>query len=194
MVSVRHAVIAAGIAASSPLVAQSSAITEGGSAFAFTMNGVEMTITRTGPSCSPSCIQPMTAAAGVETLGELEVIGFLQNVVSTGSGLLVDVRMPGTFSSGSVPGSVNVPVATFKPDNPYRADLLSALGVSNPETAPNFASAFSLVIIGNGPDDGAARDAIQHLLGAGYPPNKVKYYRGGASTWSALGLNISVGQ
>ncbi|MBM2321555.1 MULTISPECIES: rhodanese-like domain-containing protein [Marivita] len=194
MVSVRRAVIAAGIAAGSPLVAQSSAITEGASAFAFTMNGAEMTITRSGPSCPSSCIQPMIVAAGIDTLGELEVIGFLQNVVSTGAGLLIDVRMPGTFSSGSVPGSVNVPLATFKPDNPYRADLLSALGVSNPETTPNFAAAFSLVIFGNGPDDGAAHDAIQHLLGAGYPPSKIKYYRGGASTWSALGLNISVGQ
>lgn len=194
MVRVRRAVIAAGFAAGGPLMAQSSAITEGATAYAFTMNGVEMTVTRSGPSCPSSCIQPMTISAGVETLGELEVIGFLQTAVSTGAGLLVDVRMPGSFSSGSVPGSVNVPMATFQPDNPYRADLLSALGVSNPETAPDFAGAFSLVVFGSGPDDTAARDAIQHLLGAGYPPGKVKYYRGGASTWSALGLNITVGQ
>ncbi|MCI5109565.1 MAG: rhodanese-like domain-containing protein [Marivita sp.] len=194
MVSVRRAVLAAGIAAGSPLIAQSAAITEGASAYSFTMNGVEMTITRSGPSCPSSCIQPMSAAAGVETLGELEVIGFLQNAVSTGTGLLVDVRMPGTFSSGSVPGAVNVPVATFLPENPYRNDLLSALGVSTPETAPGFAGAFTLVLFGNGPDDAAARDAITHLLGAGYPPSKIKYYRGGATTWSALGLNISVGQ
>ncbi len=194
MVSVRRAVIAAGLAAGSPLVAQSSAITEGATTFAFSLNGVEMTVTRSGPSCPSSCIQPISIAPGVETLGELEVIAFLQNAVSTGTGLLVDVRMPGTFSSGSVPGSVNVPLATFQPDNPYRTDLLSALGVSNPETAPSFAGAFSLVIFGNGPDDSTARDAIRHLLGAGYPPAKIKYYRGGASTWSALGLNISVGQ
>ena len=194
MVSVRCAVSAAWIAAGSPLIAQSAAITESASAFSFTMNGTDMTISRIGPSCPSSCIQPMTAAAGVETLGELEVIGFLQNAVSAGSGLLIDVRMPGSFSSGSVPGAVNVPVATFLPDNPYRADLLSALGVSNPETAPGFAGAFTLAIFANGPDDSTARDAIQHLLGAGYPAAKIKYYRGGASTWSALGLNISVGQ
>lgn len=194
MVSVRRAVIAAALAAGSPLGAQSSAITEGASSFAFTMNGAEMTVTRSGPSCPASCIQPMIVAAGVETLGELEVIGFLQTAVSTGAGLLIDVRMPGTFSSGSLPGSVNVPLATFLPDNPYRPDLLSALGVSSPETAPDFAGAFSLVIFGNGPDDAAARDAIQYLVAAGYPPGKVKYYRGGATTWSALGLNISVGQ
>ena len=194
MVSVRRAVVAASIAAGSPLIAQSAAITEGASAFSFTMNGAEMTVTRSGPSCPSSCIQPMTAATGVETLGELEVIGFLQNLVSSGSGLLIDVRMPSAFSSGSVPGAVNVPLATFLPDNPYRTDLLSALGVSTPETAPNFGGAFTLVVFGNGPDDSTARDAIQHLMAAGYPASKLRYYRGGATTWSALGLNISVGQ
>ncbi len=194
MVSVRCAVTAAVIAAGSPLAAQTAAITDNASAFSFTMNGAEMTITRSGPSCPSSCIQPMTPAAGVDTLGELEVIGFLQNAVSNGSGLLVDVRMPGTFSSGSVPGAVNVPVATFMPDNPYRSDLLSALGVNTPDSSPGFGAAFSLTIFGNGPDDRAAQDAIQHLLGAGYPPSKIKYYRGGVTSWSALGLNISVGQ
>ncbi len=194
MVLVRRAVVTAVLAAGSPLFAQSAAITENANAFTFTMNGAQMTVSRNGPSCPSSCIQPMTAAAGVDTLAELEVIGFLQNAVSNGSGLLVDVRRPGTFSSGSVPGAVNVPVDTFLPENPYRTDLLSALGVSNADTTPNFAGAFTLVIFANGPDDSSAHTAIQHLLSAGYPPDKIKYYRGGASTWSALGLNISMGQ
>ncbi len=194
MVSVRRSVIAAAIAAGGSVSAQSAAMTENATAFKFSMNGVEMLITRSGPTCPSSCIQPMTPAAGVETLGELEVIAFLQNAVSNGTGLLIDVRMPATFSSGSVPGAVNVPVATFQPENPYRADLLSALGVSNPETSPSFAAAFTLAIFGNGPDDVSARDAIQHLLAAGYPAGKIKYYRAGASTWTALGLNTAVGQ
>ncbi|MGJ8603269.1 MAG: rhodanese-like domain-containing protein [Marivita sp.] len=194
MVPVRRAVIAAALVSGTSIYAQSATITENASAFTFTMNGTEMTVTRSGPSCPSSCIQPIAVAAGVETLGELEVIGFLQTAVSNGSGLLVDVRMPRTFSSGSLPGAVNVPVATFLPNNPYRSDLLTALGVSNADNAPVFGTAFTLVVFGNGPDDGNARDAIQNLLVAGYPTDKIKYYRGGASTWSALGLNISVGQ
>lgn len=178
----------------SPLLAQSSAITETARSFSFLMHGNEVTISRQGPSCPSSCVQPIQVAPGVDTLGELEVIAFLQNAVSTGSGLLVDVRMPSSFSSGSVPGAVNVPIATFAADNPYRDDLLSALGVTSVGTVPNFGSAFSLVIFGGGTDDKDAPTAINSLLDAGYPAGKIRYYRGGASDWTRLGLNLSVGQ
>ncbi|MFP7672044.1 rhodanese-like domain-containing protein [Marivita sp. S0852] len=178
----------------SPVAAQSSAITETTTTFTFNLNGTEMTVSRTGLSCPSSCIQPMQAALGVTTLAELEVIAFLQEAVGSGTGLLVDVRMPDRFSSGSLPGSVNVPVATFQPSNPYRDDLLSALGVTNLATTPDFSNAFSLVIFANGPDDTGAVDAINSLLDAGYPAGKINYYRGGASSWTTLGLNLSVGQ
>jgi rhodanese-related sulfurtransferase len=178
----------------SPLLAQSSAITETARSFSFLMHGNEVTISRRGPSCPSSCVQPIQVAPGVATLGELEVIAFLQSDVSTGSGLLVDVRMPSSFSAGSVPGAVNVPVATFARDNPYRDDLLSALGVTGVGATPNFGSAFSLVIFGDGTDDSDAPEAINSLLDAGYPAGKILYYRGGASDWTQLGLNLSVGQ
>lgn len=197
MVSVRQAACAAFVAALSaggPLSAQSASITEIASSFSFVLNGTEITVTRTGPSCPSSCVQPIRVSSGVDTLGELEVISFLQTAVSGGSGLLVDVRAPARFSSGSVPGAVNVPLATFLPENPYRSDLLSALGVTNANAAPGFAQAFTLVLFGNGPDDADAPNAIGHLLDAGYPDAKIKYYRGGASTWSTLGLSNSVDQ
>jgi Rhodanese-like domain. len=194
MVPVSWAVAVAVALAGSPLFAQSSAITETERTFSFTLHGSDITISRTGPACPTSCVQPMRVAPGVDTLGELEVIAFLQSAVSSGSGLLVDVRMPGRFSSGSVPGAVNVPVATFAPDNPYRTDLLSALGVIDAGGVPNFAGAFSLVIYGGGADDGDAPDAINSLLDAGYPAGKIQYYRGGLEGWTNLGLNLSVGQ
>ncbi|MCK0150293.1 rhodanese-like domain-containing protein [Marivita sp. S6314] len=178
----------------SPLAAQSAAITDTATTFSFTMNGTEMTVSRRGASCPTSCVQPMQIAPGVATLAELEVIAFLQDAVSDGTGLLVDVRMPGTFSSGSLPGAVNVPVATFQPSNPYRNDLLSALGVTNLGASPGFSNAFSLVIFAGGADDQNAADAIKSLLDAGYPASKIRYYRGGASSWTTLGLNLSVGQ
>lgn len=194
MVLVRCVGSAAFLIAGGPLLGQSAAITESESSFSFTMNGSNMRVTRSGPSCPSSCIQPMRAAAGVETFGELEVIDFLQDSVSDGSGLLIDVRMPSTFSAGTVPGAVNVPVKTFRPDNPYRSDLLSALGVQTPDSRPGFADAFTLVIFGDGPDDADATAVIDHLLDAGYPAGKISYYRGGAARWSALGLNTTVGQ
>ncbi|WP_218588630.1 rhodanese-like domain-containing protein [Marivita hallyeonensis] len=158
------------------------------------MNGTEMTISRQGPTCPGSCIQPMQVAPGVRTLGELEVIAFLQSTVEAGSGLLIDVRMPGTFMSGSLPGAVNVPVATFSTDNPYRDDLLSALGAETSGNTRSFSNAFTLLVFGEGADDRSATDAITGLLDAGYPENKILYYRGGTADWTRLGLNLSVGQ
>lgn len=194
MVPVFRAVGLAVALLGSPVFAQSSAITETARTFSFVMHGNEVTISRRGPSCPGSCVQPIQVAPGVATLGELEVISFLQTMVSTGSGLLIDVRMPAEFSTGSVPGAVNVPLATFAPDNPYRDDLLSALGVTGIGAVPNFGSAFSLVIFASGTDDADAPDAINALLDAGYPAGKIQYYRGGTSDWSRLGLNVSVGQ
>jgi rhodanese-related sulfurtransferase len=178
----------------SPLLAQSAAITENARTFSFNMNGTELTISRSGPSCPNSCIQPISVTEGVTTLGELELIAFLQTTVGRGAGLLVDVRMPARFSAGTIPGAVNVPVAAFAPDNPYRTDLLSALGASNVQATPNFDAAFSLVLFAGGPDDKIAPDAIRNLINAGYPPGKIQYYRGGTADWSTLGLNLSVGQ
>lgn len=175
-----------------PVLAQSSTVGESASSFTFTLNGAELTITRDGAGCPSSCIQPIAVAGDVRTLGELELIAFLQDTVSSGTGLVIDVRMPDRFAGGSIPGAVNVPVATFAPDNPYRGDLLSALGVTNPGGSPDFARAFSLVLFGNGPDDPAAPDAIASLLDAGYPPDKIHYYRGGAADWTTLGLNLAV--
>lgn len=178
----------------SPVFAQSTAITETARTFTFSLQGSEVTISRNGPTCPGSCIQPMAVAPGVDTLGELEVIAFLQSAVSNGSGLLIDVRPPSGFSSGAVPGAVNVPVATFAASNPYRNDLLSALGVTNVSANPNFSGAYALVIYGSGADDGDAPEAINALLDAGYPAGKIHYFRGGATDWVQLGLNLSVGQ
>lgn len=178
----------------SPGFAQSSAITETARTYTFSMQGSEVTISRNGPPCPGSCLQPMSVAPGVDTLGELEVIAYLQGAVSNGSGLLIDVRTPRDFSTGAVPGAVNVPVATFAPNNPYRNDLLSALGVKDVSTNPNFNRAFSLVIYGSGSDDRGAQDAINDLLNAGYPAGKIFYYRGGASDWAQLGLSLALAQ
>lgn len=194
MVPVFRAVLLTFAFSASPLIAQSSAITETARTFTFSMNGNDVSISRRGPPCPSSCVQPMQVSPGVSTLGELEVIAFLQNAVSGGSGLLVDVRTPNAFSTGSVPGAVNVPVATFAHDNPYRADLLSALGVTTSSGALNFGGAYKLVIFGGGPDDSDAPDAIESMLDAGYPAGKIQYYRGGLSDWTTLGLNLSVAQ
>lgn len=171
-----------------PVGAQSSRISESRDAFQFAVNGAPVSITRSGPSCPPACVQPMQAAPGVATIGELELLDFLELFVSGGSGLLVDIRLPEGYAVGTIPGAVNVPSATLRPANPYRDDLLNALGVRSGD----FSGAYDLAIFGTGADDANAPDSVRSLLEAGYPASKLKYYRGGLSAWIGLGLNTAV--
>ncbi|WP_212591570.1 rhodanese-like domain-containing protein [Antarctobacter heliothermus] len=127
------------------------------------------------------------AAPGVGTVGELEVLEFLEIFVGGGQGLLVDARLPAAYAAATLPGAVNLPAQTLRADNPYRDDLLTALGVRNGDHA----GAFDLVFFGTGADDQDAPNALRRLLETGYPATKLKYYRGGLDSWRALGLTVA---
>ena len=173
-----------------PALGQESRISEDVGSFSFTLSGRSVTIDRRGAACPPACLQPMQAASGVSTIGELELLDFLDLFVSTGQGLLIDARLPDGFAMGTVPGAVNVPFATLRPDNPYRDDLLAALGVRNGD----FGGAFDLVLFAGGADSPEAPQALRSLIDAGYPASKLKYYRGGMTAWQGYGLTVVPGQ
>ncbi|MFW2541058.1 rhodanese-like domain-containing protein [Primorskyibacter sp. 2E107] len=180
----------AAILMAAPLCAQNTRISEDRDAFSVSLNGVSVRIERSGPACPPACLQPMQAAPGVTTIGELEILDFLDLFVAAGQGLLIDARLPAAYGSETIPGAVNVPAATLQPGNQYRDDLLNALGVRNGD----FSAAYDLVIFDGGADAPAAAEAVRDLLGAGYPATKLKYYRGGLSAWTGAGLSIAQGQ
>lgn len=144
--------------------------------------------TRTSRPCPPFCIAPMTVAPGVGTLGELEVIAFLEDRVAQGTGVLVDSRLPDFFIKGAIPGAVNVPFTALDPANPYRDAILEALGAVRQGGGWDFAGAQHLALYCNGPWCDQSPRAIQHLLEAGYPAAKLHYYRGGMQDWLSLGL------
>jgi rhodanese-related sulfurtransferase len=147
---------------------------------------------RTARACPPFCIQPIRVAPGVATLGELELIAFLQEQVASGAGLLIDARLPEWHAKGTIPGAVNVPFATLAPDNPLREDLLLALGVTRlGEGQYEFSAAMEIALFCNGAWSDQAPLALQYLLEAGYPPEKLRYYRGGMQDWQVLGLTVA---
>lgn len=142
-------------------------------------------------TCPEHCIEPANAAPGVATLTELEVFGFMQQNVSMGSGLLVDARLPAQYAGGSIPGAISVPAATLVTNNPYREDLLLALGAKGTLGQMDFSGAFDLLVFDDGPWSPTARQAVQLLLEAGYPAQKIFYYRGGLQMWHIFGLTVS---
>jgi rhodanese-related sulfurtransferase len=143
---------------------------------------------RTSRPCPPFCIAPMTVAPGVETLGELELVAFLETTVARGRGVLIDSRLPEFYVKGAIPGAVNVPFTALDPANPYRDAILEALGAVRQASGWDFSGAQELAMYCNGPWCEQSPRAIRHLLDAGYPAAKLRYYRGGMQDWLSLGL------
>ena len=150
--------------------------------------------TKTSRPCPPFCIGPMQIAEGVITVGELEVLAFLDNDVANGTGILIDARMPDWYKRGAIPGAINIPFVVFDVSNPYATQLLATLGASEENGRWNFDRALKLLMYCNGPWCDQSRRAIDHLLASGYPAEKILYYRGGMHLWQALGLTTVIGE
>lgn len=147
-------------------------------------------LTRTSRACPPDCILPMSFGSGVATIGELEVIDFLQKHTAAGDGLVIDTRPTAAFAAGSIPGAVNVPAETLDASNRYQIDILKALGATQAATGLAFDNARDLVLFASANWDSQVTDAVAHLLGAGYPGERLSVYRGGIQDWQHLGLTV----
>ena len=154
-------------------------------------NNLPSTYAQTSRTCPVHCIEPGSAATGVKTLTELDVFKFMQQRVSLGIGLMVDARLPEEFSAGPISGAISVPATTLVANNPYREDLMLALGATRSIGQMDFSNAFDLLVFDDGAWSPMAHEAVQLLLEAGYPAQKILYYRGGLQMWHVLGLTIS---
>ena len=149
---------------------------------------------KTSRPCPPFCIQPIVLAPGVETLGEREVIDYLLRMSKGDDSILVvDSRTPDWVHRGTIPGAVNIPWTALNPAK--GADPISIgeiledeFGVTSLEGLWDFSNAKTLVLFCNGMWCGQSPNNIANLLKFGYPPHKIKWYRGGMQNWSNLGL------
>lgn len=138
---------------------------------------------QTSRPCPNFCIQPMSPAPGVTTIGELEVLEFL----SSGDGVLVDGRIRSQYEEGTIPGAISVPYTEA-------ADRLGEFGceidfdgwICEAEV-PN------VVLFCNGPWCGQSPTAARRMIEAGFPAEKIYYYRGGMQNWNMLGLTVMPG-
>lgn len=137
---------------------------------------------RTSRPCPNFCIQPMTPAEGVTTIGELEVIAMLQDP----NQMVIDSRVETNFKGGAIPGAVNIPYT-------QAADRLDELGCE-----PDFEGFIcegdavkSVALYCNGPWCGQSPTAARRMIKAGFPPEKISYYRGGMQVWRMLGLTVT---
>jgi rhodanese-related sulfurtransferase len=155
---------------------------------------VDPNFAKTSRKCPPFCINPMQLAPGVETLGEVEVLHYLEKMSKGDKSILVvDSRTPDWVARGTIPGSVNIPWTKLAPQKGASpidiADIMTKqFGVMEQEGLFDYRDAKTLVMFCNGMWCGQSPNNIRTLLRFGYPADKIKWYRGGMQNWSNLGL------
>jgi len=161
-----------------------------------TNNRVIDTFSKTSRKCPPFCIQPMTISPRVETIGERKMLDYLER---KGKGdddiVVIDSRGADWVKRGSIPGAINLhwKKLTMKHGSEEEIAEIFEDIFSVQRTAEfwNFADARTLVLFCNGVWCGQSPTNIRSLLRLGYPPEKLKWYRGGMQNWEILGLTTT---
>lgn len=145
---------------------------------------IEGDFARTSRPCPNFCIQPMQPAEGVRTIGELELLEALKDPEIT----VIDSRVRPDWETGTIPGAISMPYTEM-------ADRLHELGCE-----PDFEgfdctgeAVKDIALFCNGPWCGQSPTAIRRIIEAGYPAEKIMYYRWGMQGWRMLGLSVAGG-
>jgi rhodanese-related sulfurtransferase len=137
----------------------------------------------TSRPCPGFCIQPHSPAEGVTTIGELELIKMLKDP----NAVVVDSRTNDWFLGGTIPGAVNIPYT-------YVVDELAQLGCEPDFDGWDCEAAKPVALFCNGVWCGQSPTAIRNMINAGYPADRIFYYRGGMQVWRLLGLTVTGGK
>lgn len=143
-------------------------------------NRVDDSWTRTSRACPPFCVQPMTPAEGVTTIGELELLQMLVDPEV----LVIDSRVVEHFMGGSIPGALSFPHNEV-------TDRLDELGCEIDFDGFDCQAAKTVALFCNGPWCGQSPSAARNMIAAGYPAERIFYYRGGMQNWRMLGLTVT---
>lgn len=134
----------------------------------------------TSRPCPPFCIQPMQVAEGVTTIGELELLEMLTDPET----VVVDSRTPDWFAGGTIPGAVSIPYTEI-------VERLDELGCEIDFDGWNCENARRVALFCNGIWCGQSPTAIRAMTAAGYPAERIYWYRGGMQVWRLLGLTVT---
>lgn len=157
-------------------------------------------------SIPAECIQPLVSTVGtiskievddaVATYGELEVMAFMKAMKdSKGKKLLVDTRSEEWYENETLPGAVNIWYIDLT-----RSDLfpekhrlaLETLSIAErSDESFDFGDLPELLFFCNGPWCTQSPKTISFLITMGYPPEKLKWYRGGMHSWKSMSLTTT---
>lgn len=158
-----------------------------------TENRLSNSFTKTSRVCPPFCVSPIKIGKKITTVGELELLEFLDKDVRNKKGLLVDARMQDWYARGTIPGAVNIPftVLGMGIKNKHIQKILTVLGAKQSGDKWDFSNALKLMLFCNGPWCQQSPKALTNLSKLGYPEEKLFWYRSGMQSWQQLGLTIT---
>jgi len=177
-------------------------------------NTINPAFAKTSRPCPPFCIQPISLGKGIETLGEVEVIDYVDKMSKGNKNiLLVDSRTPDWVAKGTIPGAINISWVELTPSKGATTegiinvmtkqfgvklaegkdsfDVDEAIADGDTTGVFDFSNAKTLILFCNGMWCGQSPASIAALRKFGYPADNIKYYRGGMQDWEILGLSTA---
>ncbi len=136
-------------------------------------------------------LSPMIMHKDIETFGELEVLEFLEEMQDDDQMLFVDSRKTQWFQSLTIPSAINIPFIYFTERDKWakeKKDALKRFGVEGDKAPYDFSKAKTILFFCNGIWCRQSPQMIEALLELGYPPHKMKWYRGGMQSWLNVGM------
>lgn len=139
--------------------------------------------------------QPMVITDGVQTVGEVEVLDFIQNKQGKfpHQFVLVDSRKRDWFEQMTIPSSVNLPYDEIEYDQAFPEDfekIQRVLGFKKVGERYDFSQAKTALFFCNGAWCVQSPLAIKKLIKMGYPKEKLLWYRGGLQDWLLFGFSV----
>jgi len=190
------------ILAVASFLANGGEIALGVESISFKKDGKEITIARENlkipkiyQNTTRGVIAPMKIDKDIETIGELEVLDYLQKSAKDESIIVVDARTEDWYEKYSIPTAINLPYTLFNSKENALETLSLELDVEKDKNGKlDFSKAKTVVVYCNGvwcaQSAMLIKDAKYSLLKLGYPKDKIKYYRGGMQSWVSLGLTV----
>ena len=137
-------------------------------------------------------IYPMQIHKDIVTYGEVEVLEFINEMQYDDNMLSIDTRDEEWYGHLTIPGSINIHYVYIQMSDVFEKEYresLNKLGVIGLKKPYDFSKAKTILLFANGAWCSQSPKMIEALLALGYPPEKIKWYRGGMDDW--LGLSMT---
>ena len=141
-------------------------------------------------------VQPMIIDEKIKTVGELEVLYFVKQLLKMPDNyLLLDARKSNWYNKGTIPFSTNIVYNEIHYDENFPEDfdrVLKILNIQKKTKRLDFRKAKELVVFCNGSWCPQSVRAIKELVDLGYPKDKISWYRGGLQDWRSLSFTTII--